>query len=287
MKKIVVTGGAGRLGRLAINELTERGYEVLAVDRVRPQQPLPCRFLPVEMTEAAPVYDVLRGADAALHLGAIPGPGGAPQSTIFHNNVLSTYNVVEAAAALGLRRLVFASTVFAVGWVSEPEKYWPRYVPVDEEHPLTPFEAYGLSKQIGEDICAAASRRTGLPIVSLRFMNVIWPEHVGTLPRPAPRTPKDIPFVVWAYVDARDAARACRLALEADTAGHEAMFIAAEDIRFDRPTRDLLRDLAPSSVEIRGPLEDKASVISVQKARKLIGYEPQHTWQGQTANDKT
>jgi len=279
VKKIVVTGGAGRLGRLVISGLLERGYEVLAVDKVRPQQALPCRFLPVELTDAAAVYDVLRGADAALHLGAIPGPGGHPQPTIFYNNVLSTYHVVEAAAALGLRRLVFASTVFAVGWVAEPEKFWPRYVPVDEDHPLTPFEAYGLSKQIGEDICAAVSRRTGLPIVSLRFMNIIWPENAGTLPRPVPKTAKEVPFVVWAYVDARDAARACLLALEADTAGHEAAFIAAHDIRFDCPTRDLLRDLAPAPVEIRGPLEDRASVISVRKAKNLIGYEPQYSWQ--------
>ncbi len=278
MKKIVVTGGAGRLGRLAIGNLLERGYEVLAVDKVRPQTALPCRFLPVEMTDAAPVYDVLRGADAVLHLGAIPGPGGAPQSTLFHNNVLSTYHVVEAASALGLKRLIFASSVFAVGWVAEPEKYLPRYVPVDEDHPLTPFEAYGLSKQIGEDVCGAVSRRTGLPIVSLRFMNIIWPENIGALPRPAPQTPRETPFVYWAYVDARDAARACILALEADTTGHEALFIAAEDIRFDRPTRDLLRDLAPG-VEIRGPLKDRASVISIQKAKRLIGYEPQHSWQ--------
>ena len=282
MKKIVVTGGAGRLGRLTIQVLIERGYEVLAVDKVRPQEAPPCRFLTVELTEAAPVYDVLRGADAVLHLGAIPGPGGGPQSTIFHNNVLSTYHVVEAASALGLQRLVFASTVFAVGWVAEPEKYWPRYVPVDEDHPLTPFEAYGLSKQIGEDICGAASRRTGLPIVSLRFMNIVWPENTGALPRPAPKTAREIPFVYWAYVEGRDAARACLLALEADTVGHEAMFIAAKDIRFDRPTRDLLRDLAPPGVEIRGPLEGMDSVISIRKAGRVIGYAPEYSWQ--TAN---
>lgn len=278
MKKIVVTGGAGRLGRLAIGELLEHGYGVLAVDRVRPQT-LPCRFFPVELTDVAAVYDVLREADAVLHLGAIPGPGSHPSSTIFHNNVVSTYNVAEAAAALGLVKLVFASTVFALGWVAEPEKYWPQYVPVDEDHPLTPFEAYGLSKQIGEDVCAAVSRRTALSAVSLRFMNIIQPDGYGALPRPTPKTRQEIPFVLWPYVDARDAARACRLALEAHTAGHEALFIAANDIRFDCPTRALLRDLAPPHLEIRGPLEDRASVISIQKAKALIGYEPEYTWQ--------
>lgn len=285
MNKIVVTGGAGRLGRLAIGELLTHGYEVIAVDRVRPQTP-PCRFLPVELTDSAAVYDVLRQADAVLHLGAIPGPRSHPESTTFHNNVMSTYNVAEAAAALGLAEIIFASTVFAVGWVSEPEKYWPQYIPVDEDHPLTPFEAYGLSKQIGEDICAAVSRRHSIPTVSLRFMNIVQPDSYGMLPHPTPKTTQEIQFVMWAYVDARDAARACRLALEADTVGHEALFIAANDIRFDCPTQTLLRELAPPDIEIRTPLADKASVIGIENAKTLIGYEPQYTWQTESDSRK-
>ena len=280
MKKVVVTGGAGRLGRCAIGELLGHGFEVMAADRVRPQS-LPCRFLPVELTDAAAVYDLLRGADAVLHLGAIPGPRSHPQPTTFYNNVLSTYHVVEAAAALGLERLVFASTVFALGWVQEPEKYWPEYVPVDEAHPLTPFEAYGLSKQVGEEICAGASRRSGLPTVSLRFMNIIQPDGYGSLPWPTPRTRGEVPFVVWPYVDLRDSARACRLALEADTEGHEALFIAAKEIRFDCPTEELLQALAPPHVEIRSPLEGRASVISIRKAKETIGYEPEYSWQAE------
>jgi nucleoside-diphosphate-sugar epimerase len=275
--KIVVTGGAGRLGRLAIQELLAHDYEVLATDRIRPPERL-CPFLPAELTDAAPVYDLLRGADAVLHLGAIPGPGGDTGPVIFHNNVTSTYNVVEAAAALGARRLVFASTVFALGWHADPDRYWPKYVPVDEEHPLTPFEAYGLSKQIGEQICAAASRRTGMPTVSLRIMNVIAPDGYAHLPWPAPTREAGVRFVMWPYVDARDVARACRLALEAETTAHEPMFIAAGDIRFDRPTADLLREVAPPDIEIRGSLQARASVISIEKARRLIGYEPEYGW---------
>jgi len=280
MKRIVVTGGAGRLGRLAIAELLQQGYEVLAVDRTRPER-LQCRFLEADLTNAAAVYDVLAGCDGVLHLGAIPGPTVLPASVIFENNVRSTQIVVDAAAALGVQRLIFASSVFALGWHEEPDRYWPEYVPVDEEHPLTPFEAYGLSKQIGETICAAASRRTGMPTVSLRLMNIIQPDGYFALPWPSPTSETGVRFVMWPYVDARDAARACRLALEAETSGHEALYIAAEETRFEVPTRELLRRLAPSSLEIRGPLEGCRSVISIEKARRLIGFEPLYGWRDQ------
>jgi len=280
LNNIAVTGGAGRIGRLVIEDLLSHGYEVLAIDRVRPSK-LPCRFQLVDLADAAAVFNVLHGTDAVIHLGAIPGPRSHPEPTTFHNNVMSTYNVVEAAVSLGLQKLVFASTVFALGWVEPAEMYLPEYVPVDEDHPLTPFEAYGLSKQIGEDICAMASRRSGMPSVSLRFMNVIHPESYDALPIPVSQSREELPFVMWAYVDARDAARSCRLALEAEISGHEAMFIAAEDIRFDCQTRDLMQNLAPG-VKIRGTLEGKASVISIQKAGALIGYDPQYSWQTET-----
>ena len=281
MKRIVVTGGAGRLGRLVVAQLIERGYDVLAVDRV-PARDLPCRTLVMELTDAAAVYDVLSGADAAIHLGAVPGPTSQPASTTFQNNVLSTFHIAEAAAALNLKKLVFASSVFTLGWVEDAHRYWPRYVPVDEEHPLTPFEAYGLSKVVGEEICAAASRRKGMPIVSLRIMNVIWPDGYSSWPAIPPTPDNPVRFVMWPYVDGRDAARSCWLALEAHTTGHEAIFIAAADIRFDRPTHELLAAVAPPSLEIRGKLNSRASVISCDKARRLIGYEPQHSWQIET-----
>jgi nucleoside-diphosphate-sugar epimerase len=278
-QRVVVTGGAGRLGRLAIAELHQHGYDVLAVDRVRPREPQ-CRFLQVELTDAAEVLDALRGADTVLHLGAIPGPGAQPSAAIFRNNVTSTYHVVEASAAIGLPRLVFASTVFALGWAEEPDQYWPQYVPVDEAHSLTPYEGYGLSKQVGEEICAAASRRTGLATVSLRIMNVA-PDGYNGYPWPAPTAAAPLRFVMWPYVDGRDVARACRLALEASTSGHEAFYIAARDTRFDCPTEPLLREVAPPRVEIRHPLEARASVISIDKAKEQLGWEPLHGWEAE------
>jgi len=118
-----------------------------------------------------------------------------------------------------------------------------------------------------------------VPSVSLRIMNVIPADGYGILPAATPTRDQPVRFVMWPYVDARDAALACVLALEASTQGHQPLFIAASDIRFDCPTQRLLTELAPETVEIRGALPDRASVISIQKAAHLIGYQPQHSWQ--------
>ena len=277
MCEIIVTGGAGRLGQRVIRELLAHDYTVLSVDR-QPPDSTPCRFLQADLTKANSVHDALRGARAVIHLGAVPGPTAEAAATIYENNVISTYHVLESAAAHGLKKVVFASSVFALGWHPDPEVYWPQYVPVDEDHPLTPFEAYGLSKQIGEHICATVSRRSGMPTVSLRIMNVIQEDGYGVLPWTTPTKQCGERFVFWPYVDVRDAATACRLALEAETTEHEALFIAAEDIRFDATTEVLLREFAPQ-VEIRTPLQGKASVVSIQKAQRLIGYQPKNSWQ--------
>lgn len=276
-QKVVVTGAAGRLAQAAITELLAHGHGVLGIDCVRPET-LRCRFLPVDLLQPLAVLDALQGADAVLHLGAIPGPLAQPASVTFSNNVLSTYNVVETAAALKINRVVSASSVFALGWAEDASAFWPESVPVDETHPLTPFEAYGLSKQVGEDICAAASRRTGINTVSLRLMNIISTEGYFALPWPRPTRERGLRFVMWPYVDIRDAARACRLALEASTTGHEACFIAARDTRFDAPTLELLKEVAPPTIKVTSPLAESASVISIEKAHQLLGYEPEHHW---------
>lgn len=276
MQRVVVTGSSGRLGRKVLEELSTGNYEVLSVDIVPPAADA-SDFLRVDLTDTAAVRDALAGADSAVHLGAVPGPKCQSESDTFRTNALSTWNVAEAAATHGLERIVFASSVFTLGWHEDADAFRPHYVPVDEAHPLTPFEAYGLSKLVGEEILAAVSRRTGIAAVSLRIMNVIQTDGYGALPWPTPTLDSPVRFVHWPYVDVRDAARACRQALDAPTRGHEAMFIAAEDIRFDAPTESLVRQLLPDT-KIRQPLPGSKGVISIEKARRLIGYDPQFSW---------
>ena len=276
MNHVVVTGGSGRLGRVVVDLLVSRGESVLSVD-VTKRDDCPCPSLLADVTQAGEACDVLQGAEAVVHLAAVPGPRARPGPATFNVNVRSTYNVVEAAVVHRLSRIVFASSVFTLGWHEDADCFWPDYVPVDEAHGLAPLEAYGLSKVVGEEICATASRRSGVIAASLRIMNVIQTDGYHALPWPAPSPDAGVRFVMWPYVDVRDAARACCLALRADVRGHQAMYIAAADTRFDAPTEPLLRRLAPT-VEIRGALPDRASVISIEKARSLIKYESKHDW---------
>jgi nucleoside-diphosphate-sugar epimerase len=276
MNKIVVTGGSGRLGRLVVDSLVAQGKSVLSVD-VSNRHDCSCPTLVADVTKAGEAHDALQNADAVIHLAAISGPSMRTESTIFEINVSSTYHIVAAAVAQKLSRIVFVSSLFTLGWHADANFYWPKYAPVDESHPVTPFESYALSKVVGEEICAAACRSSGISAASLRITNIIQVNGYHALPWTAPTPAAGVRFVLWPYTDVRDAATACCQALLADFRGHEAMYIAAADTRFDAPTEPLLQKLAPS-VEIRRPMPGRASVIDTSKARALIGYQPQHDW---------
>lgn len=276
MKRVVVTGGSGRLGREVIKILLTGDYEVLSID-VTSDEDTNVKFHCIDLTDRNAVCDALSGADCVIHLGAVPGPLAQPEADTFRTNVLSTWNVAEAAVLHGLERIVFASSVFTLGWHQDANAFHPEYLPVDEEHPLSPLEAYGLSKVVGEEVMSSVSRRTGIATVSLRIMNVIQTDGYNALPWPTPTPESPVQYTHWAYVDVRDAAKACCQALEAPTISHEAMYIAAEDIRFDTPTETLIQQFLPNT-EIRHPLPGITSVISIEKARRLIGFRPEYSW---------
>jgi UDP-glucose 4-epimerase len=274
---IVVTGAAGRLGDRVARLLLERGYDVLATDQVDPNG-LPTRFVQGDLRDRAMVDSLLQGADAVVHMGAIPGPGRAEPRGIFANNVESTFNVMLAAAEKGLQRLVFSSSAFGMGWAHDGAAFVPLYLPLDEDHPMMPFEPYGLSKQVGEDIASMITRSSSTSAVSLRFTNVVYPEQQADFPWPAPTPEEPLTLVMWAYADPRDVAEAHVLALEADIEGHEAFLIAQPSNRLKEPTLDLIERNFGKRVEIRGALRDNASVISTEKTRRILGWKPRYDW---------
>ena len=157
---IVVTGAAGRLGRLVVQMLVDQNREVLATDRLDADD-LPAKFVRCDLMDVGAVEDILKDAESVVHMGAIPGPLREDPSVIFDNNVTSTFNVMMSAAELGLRRVVFSSSAFGMGWAHDGNAFVPLYLPLDEEHPMMPFEPYGLSKQIGEDIGRMIARSFG------------------------------------------------------------------------------------------------------------------------------
>lgn len=274
---IVVTGAAGALGRRVVGRLVDGGYEVLGTDRVAMHE-LQSPFVQADLCDGQKVTELLTGAEAVIHMGAIPGPGWEEYET-FRNNVISTFNVLKAAADQELRRVVFSSSAFAMGWSGDPGAFVPRYLPLDEQHPMMPFEAYGLSKEIGEYIGRMVARSTKTSVVSLRFANVVEPEHQAAFPLPAPTPENPTTLVMWAYADPRDVARAHELALQVELIGHEAFLLAQPNTRFRESTDELIKCNFGDKVEIRGPLSGNSSVISTDKARRMLGFVPEYQWE--------
>ena len=274
---IVVTGAAGRLGRRVVQLLAERGREVRATDQVEAGD-LPAEFVRCDLGNAEAVHDVLKGAEAVIHMGAIPGPSRAEPRAIFENNVPADFNVMMSAAELGLRRVVYSSSAFGMGWAHDGNAFVPRYLPLDEEHPMMPFEPYGLTKQVGEDIGRMIARNSNTTVVSLRFTNVPPPEVVAEFPWPAPTPENPLTLVMWAYADARDVAEAQVLSLDAEIEEYEAFMLAQPSSRFAEPTIDIVRNNFGDQVEIREGLEGTASVISTEKVQRMLGWRPQHDW---------
>ena len=273
MKKIVVTGGSGKAGRAVIKDLLAHNYDVLNVDLLPSQEKL-SPYLKTDLTDLGQVFEVLHGADAVVHLGAIPAPGLQPEEATFRNNTLSTYNIFSAATTLHLQRVVWASSETTLGLPFEREK--PAYAPIDEEHPLYPESSYALSKVISEEMARQFNRWSGIPFVGLRFSNIMEPHDYERFASFA-SDPNLRKWNLWGYVDARDVAQSCRLGLEADIKGTEAFIIAAADTVMNRPSRELLAEVFPG-VPLHGEIEEFETLLSIRKARKLLGYNPQYSW---------
>ena len=274
MSRVVVTGGAGKAGRAVVRDLLEHGYDVVSVDQQSDPNLTEQQQLVADLTDYGEAVDALKGADAVVHLAAIPAPGLKPDELTFRVNTTSTYNVFAAAPLVGLRRVVWASSETTLGLPFEREL--PRYAPVDEEHPLLPESSYALSKVVSEEMARQFSRWNGIPHIGLRFSNIMEPHDYerfpgywedATLRR----------WNLWGYVDARDVAQSCRLALEVDLSGAEVFIIAAADTVMSRPSADLMAEVYPD-VELRGGVGEFETLLSIEKARRLLGYEPAFSW---------
>jgi nucleoside-diphosphate-sugar epimerase len=277
-KLIVVTGGSGKAGRATVRDLLDHGYDVLNVDLAPPPEPQG-RFLRADLTQLGQAYEVLRGAFGVVHLAAIPSSGIRTEEVTFRENLASTYNVFSAAIGLGLQRIVWASSETTLGLPFDNPL--PTYAPIDEEHPLIPNSSYALSKVLMEEMARQMARWSGIPIVGLRFSNIMTPERYATFPQfwDKPRARK---WNLWGYVDARDVAQSCRLGLEAPITGAESFIIAAADTVMPRPSRELLTEVFPT-VPLRGEVGEWETLLAIGKARRLLGYNPAYSWRDHVA----
>jgi nucleoside-diphosphate-sugar epimerase len=280
---IVVTGGSGKAGRFCLSELVAHGYELCNIDQVSGSDPnIP--FCQVDLTDFGQTMAALSAIDervhkvtGIVHLAAIPAPGRAPNHVTFETNTISTYNVFEAARQLRIKNIVWASSETVLGL---PFDIPPPYVPVDEEYPGRPETAYSLSKLVGEEMAKQFCRwDPELKIIGLRLSNVMSPEDYARFPdfQGDARKRK---WNVWSYIDARDAAQAFRLALEADLKGAEVFIIANADTVMLRDNKELLAEVFPG-VSQKGTFGPNESLFSIEKARRVLKYEPKYSWRTQ------
>ncbi len=281
--KIVVTGGSGKAGAYVVRELARAGHDVVNLDRVRPNEGS-APFLLTDLTDAGEVYDALAQTrpDIVCHLAANPSPSGDARQTVFANNVQSSYIVMQASGDLGVKRLIYASSEMATGWLTT-DALPPRF-PFNESDRVDTPNAYALSKYLGEVMAdSMVLRYPKMPIVSLRINNVITPDTYHWLEHRRRGYPSEGSGNFWSYIDARDVATAFRCAAEADTVGHEVFLIAAADTCLDIPIRKALTDRFGAEVlarlsESHGEFQ---SAFDCTKAEQILGWKPTHTWRNE------
>ena len=279
--RVAVTGGSGKLGRAVVTHLLDQGWDVVNLDRAAPLSDQGCPFVRIDFTDFGQTAEALTGiddryagVDAVVHLAALPAPGLTANAATFANNATSTFNVFQAAKLAGITNVVWASSETVLGLPFETP---PPYLPVDEEYAARPETTYSLVKHLEETMAAQFCRwNPKLKMIGLRFSNVMYPDDYAAFPS-YDADPMARKWNLWGYIDARDGAQAVRRALQHDATGTHVFIIANADTVMSRTSASLATEVFPG-VEVRKPLSDHETLLSIDKARRVLGYEPEHSW---------
>lgn len=292
--KILVTGGSGLAGTSIVNLLLQKGYEVISVDSAPPSGAI--RRMPdmesglttvtLDTTDFGKVVAVTKGVDAIIHLAAIPNPIWRPEHEVFRINMISNWNVLEAAEIFGVPKVVMASSINAIG-ASFWEAQVREYMPLDEDTLSKAADAYAQSKLLGEIMAESFCRRRNLQIASLRYHGLWsrerqaeWNKGSKSDIYPAKKDDANNERMArnfWSWTDLDEAAEASILAFEKDWVGHEAFFIQADDTTVTTPTDDLLKMWYPDA-ERKSTISGFQSPISNGKAKRILDWNPTRTW---------
>jgi nucleoside-diphosphate-sugar epimerase len=286
--RVVVTGGSGRLGQYVVRELFTHAHQVSSLDSVKPRE-CPAPTYAVDLSKFNSLIEHFQKADAVIHLARIRFPytetgfdaatqtwrftDPAGDAERFNQNLAITNNVLTAAEAAGVKKIICGSSLAIYGLYYPSTELLPDYLPVDEAHPLRPQDPYGLTKLIGEKLCDAVNQKSGVAVTSLRFSGIYAEAHRPMLIERKKNLLARGAGALWSYIDARDAARACRVALEADLSGHQVFNIAAPNSLVSIPTRELVRRYLPQVGDLRTGLDGTCSGYSVTKAKNVLGFE--------------
>jgi nucleoside-diphosphate-sugar epimerase len=289
-KRIVFTGGSGKAGRHVVPWLKDKGYDILNLDL----KPLDCEGVNTvitDVTDSGQVFNALsmhfwfdgyetgkgpEKLDAVVHFAAIPRVLMAPDNTTFSANVVSTYNVIEAAVKLGIRKVIIASSETTYGvCFAEGDKDFHSF-PLEEEYDVDPMDSYGLSKVVNEKTARAFAMRTGADIYALRIGNVIEPHEYDRFPGFV-ANPMSRKRNAWSYIDARDLAQIVHLAIGKDGLGYQVFNAVNDTITADQPTEAFLKRWCPAT-PITRPLGEREAPLSNRKAREVLGFKEEHDW---------
>lgn len=289
-KRIVFTGGSGKAGRHVIPYLLSRGHQVLNLDLVPLPQP-GVTTLATDLTDSGQVFNALsmhfdlselatgKGPapiDAVVHFAAVPRILLRPDNTTFTANVTSTYNVIEAATKLGIRKIIVASSETTYGvCFAEGDKDYHSF-PLEEDYDVDPMDSYGLSKVVNEKTARAFAMRSGADIYALRIGNVIEPHEYHLFPAfiadPASRKRN-----AWSYIDARDLGQIVDLCIGKDGLGFQVFNAVNDEITVNHPTREFLGAWAPNT-PITREMGHFEAPISNRKIRQVLGFKEAHNW---------
>jgi nucleoside-diphosphate-sugar epimerase len=276
--RIAVTGGNGKLGREVVRGLREADHDVFVLDSVGERDD---RFTRIDLTNYGSVVDALHSVDsrydsldAIVHLAAIPAGGLESDSATFFNNMNSTFNVFQAARRAGISSIVYASSETLLGIPFELD---PPYLPVDEGYRSRPESMYAVVKHLEEELANKLTRwDPELSITALRFSNVL--DVQDYLNQPAWESDPTLrKWNLWGYIDTRDAAQAVLRALEVRLPGFETFVIANADTVVSTPSAELAAKYFPN-VKVTHPLVGNDTLLSIEKARRMLGFAPSHSW---------
>jgi nucleoside-diphosphate-sugar epimerase len=289
--RVLFTGGSGKAGKHVVPYLVAQGHKVLNFDRVPLGLPGVADLLG-DICDAGQVYSAMRthagydemedGAarlfDAVVHFAAVPRYGMVPDTETYRVNTVGTYNVLEAALKMGIRKVIIASSETTYGVCFSDGEVDPKVLPLEEDYDIDPMDSYGMSKKVNEVTARSFQRRFGADVYALRIGNVVEPHEYATLFPPLASDPGLRRRITFSYIDARDLGQIVDLCLKKDGLGFQVFNAVNDENAVPQPNSELLPRFFPN-VPLSRPVGEREGLLSNRKIREVLGFVEEHPWQ--------